>query len=568
MRFLRFSAIGAVLVTAAIAVTVAGASGTSPVSATRSHHYGSSHAINCTWAAAMCTELQSRLSRQAFGHYVGHDEPSVLFDSNTPGAGNRQSYNIILPKDPSPKHPTAKGKSYQFELSGADWFGMAICDTQSYPERVSTCPPDSDKNILSAKKSPNHVGEAYLEMQFYPPGWIPWPTWQQAVGASSCSAKQWCAALNIDSLSLNPVTNQSNNSSCLNTVGIEPVNFAFVTKNGKSTGPANPVDATTSGTYTPNKKMDLFMNPGDHLNLKMFDTKAGLRVEIKDLTSHQSGFMTASKSNGFAQVNYNPAGSSCTVTPYAFHPMYSTSSPKTNVTWAAGAYNIAMDTEIGHFQGCVGPVKIPATKFGNVGGVPTSCPSGDKEVETAGKGANNEPSDASVDDIFCFPGSEALRFHVSGCTYTNVGFDGFSYQPVWPDGNTKLHPTPFQFTSPLTGKKFTAQYKQAAISVDLPAVESSSPYQLCDPLTGSGCTHIPTSDDNSPALFYPFYSITHSSIGCVWQIGNAMPKSNDFGKNKQYGGIYGNYYTNPGGSATKLYEDFYGALKGNPCPQK
>jgi hypothetical protein len=557
------------VVAAAIGAAVAGASSVGVNSAARTHHYGTKHhGINCAWAAGVCTELSPEISRSVFGHYVGHDEPSVLFNSNTPGAGNRQSYNIILPKDPSASHPTAKGKAYQFELSGADWFGMAMCDTQSYPEQVNTCPPDSNKNILDPATSPDHVGEAYLEMQFYPPGWIPWPTWQVAVGASTCSPTQWCAALNIDSLGLNPVTHQLNNSSCLNTVGEETVNFAFITKNGKSTGPANPVDATTSGTYTPNKNRDLFMNSGDHLNLKMFDTKNGLKVVIHDLTTHQSGSMTASASNGFGQVVFNPAATSCTEKPYNFHPMYSTSSPKTRVTWAAGAYNVAMDTEIGHFQECKGPNAIPATQFGlDSMGNPTTCPSGNQEVETAGKGATNEPSDD--DDLFCFPGSEALRYHVTGCSYTNTGFDGFSYQPVWPDGNTKLHPTPFWFTSPLTGKKFNAQYRNPAISVDLPAIESQAGNQPCNRSTGTGCTHIPVSDDGAPALFYPFYSISKIAGGCYWGMGNKMPGAiTDFNKNKEYGPLYAQNYTTTGGGFITRYNDYLGTLGGNPCPQK
>ena len=563
--------VGAVLsATIFAAVAVAAVSGTT---ATRSHHFaktwGTKHAhIDCSWAAAMCTEIQPDLQRKLFGHYVGHDEPSVLFNSNTPGSGNRMSYKVTLPKDPSPSHPTQKGKSYQFELSGADWFGMAMCDTQSYPEQVKTCPPDSNKNILDPRVSPKHVGEAFTELQFYPPGWIPWPTWQVAVGASACSATQWCAALNIDSLSLNPVTGLTNNTNCVNKVGEEYVNFAFVTKNGKSQAPANPLNATTQGTYTPHPKQDLFMRPGDHLKVSLTDTKNGLKVTIHDLSTGKSGSMTASKANGFAQIKYDPTGSSCTAIPYNFHPMYSTSSKKTRVTWAAGAYNIAEDTEIGHFQSCLGPHHIPATQFGLLkNGMPTSCPAGNKEGETAGKGAHNEPSDSTIDDIFCFPGSEALRIHISGCSYTNVGYDGYSYQPVWPNGNTKLHPTPFQFSSPLTGKKYNVQYKQAAISVDLPDIESQLPWQHCDRLAGTGCTHIPFTDDKAPALFYPFYSITHTSLGCVWQMGNKMPHSNDFGGVKQYGPLYAQWYTEPTGPQ-KRFNDFYGSLKGNPCPQQ
>ena len=33
-------------------------------------------------------------------YYVGHDEPSLLFYSNTPGAGFNNVYRIRLPKDP------------------------------------------------------------------------------------------------------------------------------------------------------------------------------------------------------------------------------------------------------------------------------------------------------------------------------------------------------------------------------------------------------------------------------------------------------------------------------------
>ena len=91
----------------------------------------------------MCPDIAD--SSQVFGadEYVGHDEPSLLFYSNKPGSGNQTQYTVTLPSDPTPAHPTT-GKSYNFELHGALWFGMALCDTQSYPEQVSTCTPDSD----------------------------------------------------------------------------------------------------------------------------------------------------------------------------------------------------------------------------------------------------------------------------------------------------------------------------------------------------------------------------------------------------------------------------------------
>ena len=143
-----------------------------------------------------------------------------------------------------------------------------------------------------------------------------------------------------------------------------------------------------------------------------------------------------------------------------------TSTPKTRVTWAAGSYNVAFDTEIGHFQHCDGPVAIPATEFGidSMGNV-TTCPTGDQ----GGQDPSPGPDD---DDFFCFPGSEALTYQVNGCTYTNTGFDGVSYTPVWPDGNIDLHPTSFKFSSPMTGPHYNIQIKNPAIETDLPAIES------------------------------------------------------------------------------------------------
>jgi hypothetical protein len=516
-------------------------------------------AINCANSAAMCTEVGN--SWQVFGKYVGHDEPSMLFNSAVPGSGNHMSYNVTLPTDPSATDPTAPGKSFQFELSGADWFGMAMCDTQSDPEQVKTCPPDSDKNILDPAVSPDHVGQAYEEMQFYPPGWVPWPTWAVAVGASTCSATQWCAALNIDSLSLNPVTGQQNNSTCENQVGEEYVNFAFITKNGVSTGPANPVQATLGGTYTPDPNADLFMSSGDHLKVSFTDTPNGLEVIIHDLTTGQSGSMTASKANGFGQVLFDPNGHGCTELPYNFHPMYSTSGPKTRVTWAAGAYNVAMDTEIGHFQYCSG--SIPMTQFGidSMGNV-TTCPSTAQE----GQGASTGPADG--DDAFCFPGTEALLYQVSGCTFTNTGFDGVSYQPVWPDGNTSLHPTSFLFSSPTTGSRYNVQYKHAAFETDLPDIEFAN--GACNRTTGAGCSHIPITDTGAPAAFYPFYTTSSTPTGCMWSIGNdGIPNMiSDFGKNNQYGSLLAQNYTTRGGGSVARFNDFENILPHNPCPQK
>src|SRR5437764_2177040 len=180
----------------------------------------SHNSLNCV-VSRLCPDVAE--SDEVFGHYVGHDEPSAVFYSNKPGSGNRMQYTLRLPRDPSPQQPASK--SYQFELNPTFWFGLALCDTQSYPEQVSTCTPDSDSNIVDPAVSPNHPGTAFMELQFYPPGFV-----QQFTGFS-CDATSWCAALTIDSLSEDPVNGTTLNSTCANSIlgGLEYVNFAYLT---------------------------------------------------------------------------------------------------------------------------------------------------------------------------------------------------------------------------------------------------------------------------------------------------------------------------------------------------
>src|SRR5579859_95088 len=185
--------------------------------------------------------------------------------------------------------------------------------------------------------------------------------------------------MNIFSLAQDPVAGTLLNPTCRAVVGTEYVNFAFVTKNGHTSAPANPVQSTTA-TFTPDPANDLFMSSGDNLKVSLGDTPHGLRAVIHDVNTDQTGFMTASSANGFGQVQYAPTGTNCVNQPYDFHPMYSTSSEQTRVIWAAHTYNTAFSDEIGHFENCNGPSAIPATPFGvDANGNAISCPAGNSE---------------------------------------------------------------------------------------------------------------------------------------------------------------------------------------------
>ncbi len=485
------------------------------------------------------------------GQYVGHDEPSVLFYSNQAGSGNNNTYLLRLPRDPqaAPKQDGTGGTD-NFMLHPAFWFGMAMCDTQSFPNASTNCPADSDSNIANSPdpSSPqyigNHAGTAFMEMQFYPPGWVSWPA------GNSCTATQWCAALTIDSYSSNPA-GVNNNAACLNTVGVEYVNFAFITTSGQAQAPANPANFINAAT--PDLSQDMLMNSGDLLKVHLYDTSAGFRVDIADLTGNTQGSMTASTANGFAQVDYQPTSSTCNLTPYPFHPMYATSSPDTRVPWAAHSYNVAFADEIGHFEYC----NAVDTTTGN-------CTS---------PGVSEAAGTLDNDDIGCFSAGQSLLYQISGCAFTDNDFDGPEYADNWPGTQSLAREglytaQPITFTSPTFNG--SQRYSQVAFEADLPRIEYQNvggPGPYCDPTTGANCVNPPPG-----ASFYPIYTTSGFGSACVWRLGGPhIPGvTNTFGGSSQteYRNLIQLFYpvvVNGKPAAQYKYEDFHLTLPDNPC---
>src|SRR5919198_6655420 len=348
MRRLTAVLAGGVLLVSLVS-SASASSRSAPARSGKPENYGNK--LACGEGSPLCAEATDSLGYR--GEYTGHDEPSVLFYSDTAGSGNESNYRLVIPDEPPtvPKQD-GTGGTYNFQNRIAFWFGMDLCDNQSAPEFThDPCVPDSDTNIFDGA-DPNqpdyigyHPGTAFLEVQFYPPGWAPF---QEAI---SCDATQWCAAMAIFSFNRDQNTFVDNNAACLNTVGIEPANFAFLTKSGHPQAPPDPLGLTLE-SFTPDPAQDLFMGAGDRLDISIHDSAAGLVTRIDDLTTGEHGSMTASVANGFAQVNYEPNAATCTETPYAFHPMYSTASEHTRVPWAAHSYNVAFSDEIGHFEYC------------------------------------------------------------------------------------------------------------------------------------------------------------------------------------------------------------------------
>ncbi len=551
------------------------------VKAAGPQHFCGSNGIECTEPALDWDEFAGFHKAKTEGAniqgYIGHDEPATLFYSNRPGSGNNVTYQLRLPKDP-PTAPRQNGSggTDNFQDRATFWLGMVMCDDQGSPNPDGTsldghatvpCKPDSNSNIYNSQNpsSPRYFGlgpgQAYEEMQFYPPGWVPWPA---GIG---CTGKQWCAALNIDTFSENDNTGQFNNTDCLNTVGPEPVNFAFLTKNGVASSPANP---NHPEHFTPDLAHDFLMNPGDNLTVRMFDTPNGFRVVVTDHTTHTHGSMTAGTANGFGNVVFDPNASSCTVQPYNFHPEFSTSTPATRNVTAAHTYNVAFSDEIGHFEYC-----------GKVGTDPDStC------LEPLGADTNDGDTagpDPAGDDDLCLPASASLKVKIGGCLDIDGDFDGVSYNFTWPGSISNpvadhlLNPQSFLFTSPtVNGHNFSSMAFESDISRDESddtafRVDTTCQRHLLnpsDPSPGTGCVNPPPN-----SVFYPFYSTRNTALGCEWQEGGPyIPGTTHlFGgsAHAEYGPLRAiSYPSNPFGTITKRFNDFRRDMTGLPCLAK
>jgi len=513
------------------------------------------------YAEPLC-ESHSSLCRDSYDspgeEYVGHDEPSLAFRSSRPGSGNDITYNLRLPKEPPivPQND-GSGGTWNFQLRPTFWFGLTLCDSESAPEYTKTCTPDSDKNDLvgsnPAKKDyiGKHPGNAFLELQFYGPGYVP-----QFAGFG-CSAHQYCAAMTIDSLNEDQNTGTFNTEACDSYIlgGAEPINWAYVTKSGVSQAPADPLFTGTFANpsfdaVNPDYNKDLLMSPGDQIKIHMHDTQAGYRVDLYDKTTHQSGSMTASIANGFAHVLYTPNSDTCQSAPYAFHAEYSTANPRGN-TWSAHTTNVSYSDEIGHFENCLQV---------------------DAEFNCAVPGPQDAGGlDEDDDNSFCVPGTDSLLIQINGCFSSDGDFDGQSYQNDWPGTfknvrlDRRLHPQPVMFTSPTTDGK---NYSNIMFETDLPRIEASDSQDnppFCDRLTGENCVNPPLG-----AAFYPFYSTTNANGTCTWQEGGPyLPNTiDDFGGSSttEFGPLLQTTYPGPGFMPIQRYNNFNSGNLKNVCP--
>jgi hypothetical protein len=477
------------------------------------------------------------------GTYIGHDEPDMTFFSGKPGSGNDVTWSETLGREPSaaPTDSTpGSDVAHWFELSIAPWHSMMLCDPNSYPQNA--CTPESDTNApdpctISANPCANGYaggGSAFMELQFYPPGFAPFDD------AISCDNKHWCAALTIDSLECTYGFTTCN-SNCE-----EPMNFAFVQRDGVPAGPAGPEESDLA-TYTQNSQT-LLMNPGDRIIVHMSDAPVpgqrgvkAFEAVVYDLTTHQRGLMQASAANGFETTSI----ADCSGIPFNFQPAYNTASYNNVTPWGADRTNISTEYETGHWEPCTS-----LTDPGSLTLAPnitdtfySTCHGPYEDTVPGGDG----PSDPEISDAFCYPKGDAhgalntAPDTMTGCidNYTQNGdldFDGPPYWPEWPTGARPTNKFPGSFVESLPTTSGGSQYSQYQILTDLGLSESTCAGNTIPTGTGTpaGCAAPPP---NAPGKFYPYWSRVSTGAGCALEFGNVRsgPGVNDLGGDAQYG---------------------------------
>ena len=489
------------------------------------------------------------------GHYIGHDEPDTTFTSSAPGSGNNVNWTIALGRDPKAAatvaHP-GHDVSHWVELSPAPWFSMAMCDPNSFP--LTSCTPKSDANAPTCL-GPNCVsglggGSAFMEMQFYPPGEPPF------ADSTSCDDTHWCAALTIDSLECTPAF-VSCNTNCE-----EPVNFAFIQRNGVPTGPPSPQDFGIS-SETPNSET-LLMNPGDKISFHMWDAPApgggdAFEVVMDDLTTHQSGFMQSSAANGFQTTS----SADCSGTPFNFEPEYNTAKAGNIIPWAALQTNISTEFETGHWEPCTSlsdPIANPLDP--NDGSQMYNECNGPYENAGPPDGNTTETGDAicwyagDTHPGYDGVGTSTQPDRLTGCQVNlfqngDLDFDGTPYWKEWPTSlKPNIYPGSFLERFPTTNR---AQYTAYHMQTDVALSESTCGPQSGGTGTLSGCTVPP----QGPGGFYPYWSFAKNGGTCSMLFGNVSgPGLTTFGKDAQYGTNQFNTFG---------YPEFIGPSHHNPC---
>ena len=306
--------------------------------------------------------------------------------------------------------------------------------------------------------------------------------------------------MTIDSLTLDQNTGVDNNAACNNYIlgGPEPINWAYITRSGALPGAGQPAvhrhvrPARTSPRSTRTTRKDLMMNPGDRITHPhaRHDAPASGSTST-DLTTGQSGSMTASVANGFGHILYKPDSDDLPRGAVRVPPRVLHRQPARQ--HLVGAHLQRRDVRRDR------PLReLPASSTPDFN---CAVPGGQDAGGLDEDDGNN----------FCVPGADSMLVKINGCFSDDEDFDGQSYRNDWPGTNPEPGPATRSCTrrrccSPARWPTGTTNYSTVAFETDLPRIEASDSQDnppFCDRTTGANCVNPPNG-----AQFYPFFTTT------------------------------------------------------------
>ena len=438
---------------------------------------------------------------KTLGIYVGHDEPSVEFKSASPGSGNDITYRLTLPKDP-PQHVrrrtarAAPGTSSSGRPSGSG----SRCATRS--RRPSTRRPARPTQTRTTSSEPNPTA-AGLHRQ------AP----RQRVHGAAVLRPRLRSAVRGLRLHGAPVLRRHddrqpdrpgpehrrrpNNADCDNYIlgGIEPINWAYITKSGVSQAPANPL---FTGTFDdPNfaaVNPDSTEGPVDEPGRPHQDPHArhGRRVPgrpDRPARRVRAGSMTASIANGFGHILYEPELRHMPCGAVRVPPRVQHGQPARQHVVRA------------HLQRGLSRTRSGTSRTASSWTRDFNC-----AVPAGYEGQAARPDD---DNDFCVPAEDSMLVQINGCFSDDGDFDGpvLSARLAGDDPNRAAGRRAPPIAGPVhqpareRRRRTTRRSRSRPTCPRIEAADSQDNPPFCNRTTGADCVNPPRG-----AAFYPFYS--------------------------------------------------------------
>ena len=244
---------------------------------------GTAHAAvpHCYKTTALCAEPVDSIGYH--GSYTGHDEPSLLFYSNTRARGTRTCTSLQVPSDPKVM-PNQAGTARHLELPAPSGL-LARHGAVRQPVRagVHACRVHAEQRHQHLRRDERRGTRLHRA----PPGHrvprgavLPTRLGTLASGRQLRRDQVVCGDGDLQPAA-EPEHRTLNNIDCRRRAGDEPANFAFITKSGVRTRRRHR-SARPTGRSRPSAATDLFMGSGDQLTVDLHNGAAGLVVTIND----------------------------------------------------------------------------------------------------------------------------------------------------------------------------------------------------------------------------------------------------------------------------------------------